>query len=427
PASNPFVGVAGADEIWSYGWRNPWRFSFDRLTGDMWIADVGQYSWEEINFEPAGTPGGRNYGWRCYEGNALYDFSLCSSSASYTFPVLAYDHSYSSGGFSVTGGFVYRGTLNPTMYGYYIAADYITGNFWMLYPNGSGGFNSTFIADLMAGISSFGEGADGELYATHLSSGTIYRLYNACDRISLSFSVTPASAEGVNNGAIDLTVSNATGPLSFLWSTGATTEDISGLPDGVYTVTVTDANGCVRTGSATVANSCGAVTNVVESGLTSTSVTISWTPFGATSFTVTYNVTPNGPKTKIKTSNTSVTLTGLLPNTKYKYTIKNSCPNTSVKFKYSDKFTTLPARRGDEAAPLPYVYPNPGSQWFVLKNASGVARVAIGDLSGRLVAAYAGQGEETLPLVLENCPAGIYLVTVEMHNGMQHLIRLVVQ
>lgn len=503
PPTNPFVGVAGADEIWSYGWRNPWRFSFDRLTGDMWIADVGQNDWEEVNMEPAGSAGGNNYGWRCYEGNEQYNFSLCSSGTSFVFPVFVYDHTYSSGGFSVTGGFVYRGSLNPGMYGHYICADYISGNFWTLYPNGSGGYNTNFFPALQTSISSFGQGHDGELYVTHLLNGTVYRLYNACDRISLSanithataegytdgaidltvsdaqspvsylwsngatvqdisgladgvytvtvtdgngciktasftvqngcsmlslsFSVTPASAEGVSNGAIDLTVSGATPPLSFLWSTGATTEDLSSLPDGTYTVTVTDYYGCTASGSATVANACGAVTNVVESNLTATSVTISWKPYGATSFKFTYNITPNGPKTKFNTTDSVVQLTGLLPATKYKYTIKNSCPNTSTKFKYSDKFTTLAARTIGPEAPVPYVFPNPGNGAFTLHRVRGFDFVTITDLSGRQLVQFALPDEDRVSLPMHGVTPGVYLITLHRSDGSQNVLRLVVE
>jgi hypothetical protein len=90
PPTNPFVGVDGLDEIWAYGLRNPWRWSFDRLTGDLWIGDVGQNKWEELDFQAASSSGGENYGWRCYEGNHTYNTSLCDLSASYVFPIFEY-------------------------------------------------------------------------------------------------------------------------------------------------------------------------------------------------------------------------------------------------------------------------------------------------------------------------------------------------
>ncbi|MBK8429246.1 MAG: PQQ-dependent sugar dehydrogenase [Lewinellaceae bacterium] len=174
PPDNPFVGVPTyREEIWSVGVRNPWRFSFDRLTGDMYIADVGQGAWEEVNFEPAGT-GGRNYGWRCYEGNHTYETAGCLPIGNYTFPVFEYDHS-ATGGRSITGGFVYRGAEVPSLYGWYVFTDYVFSNFWLLKYNGSA-WVSDYQPDVpIANITSFGEDDNGELYATRLS-GPIYEV-----------------------------------------------------------------------------------------------------------------------------------------------------------------------------------------------------------------------------------------------------------
>ncbi|MNK55286.1 Soluble aldose sugar dehydrogenase YliI precursor [compost metagenome] len=121
PADNPFVGVDGADEIWSYGLRNGWKFSFDRTTNNIWIADVGQNLIEEINRVPATTPA-VNYGWRCYEGNNPYNTSGCANASTMTFPIVDYDHS--GGKCSITGGYVYRGNLYPDLVGKYIFADF---------------------------------------------------------------------------------------------------------------------------------------------------------------------------------------------------------------------------------------------------------------------------------------------------------------
>lgn len=176
PADNPYVGIAGDDEIWAYGLRNPWRFSFDRLTGDMWIGDVGQGAWEEVDFQPAASEGGINYGWRCYEGNHTYDLSLCGSAAPSTFPIYEYDHSSGSGGYAITGGYVYRGSEFDGMKGYYITCDFVTGNFWLINPDGAGGWHTEFISGLQSDISSFGEDNDGELYACNLTTGDLYRV-----------------------------------------------------------------------------------------------------------------------------------------------------------------------------------------------------------------------------------------------------------
>jgi uncharacterized repeat protein (TIGR03806 family) len=129
PPDNPFVGQAGRrGEVWAYGLRNPWRFSFDRLTGDLWIGDVGQDAWEEIDYLPAGTPGGANFGWPLCEGTHDHGGNDCQSIQS-TLPLLEYGHN-ASGGNSVTGGYVYRGDRLPAYYGAYVYADYASGRIW---------------------------------------------------------------------------------------------------------------------------------------------------------------------------------------------------------------------------------------------------------------------------------------------------------
>lgn len=178
PASNPFAdGVGGAPEIWAYGLRNPWRFSFDRETGDLYIGDVGQGAREEIDFQPFDSPGGENYGWNIAEGFACPGGEgACGTNAGFTPPI----HDYSQGiARSVTGGYVYRGSAMPAEVGNYFFADYVSGKVWSFRRDGTG------VADLrdrtadfggIEGIASFGEDADGELYVLSLSSGEVFRL-----------------------------------------------------------------------------------------------------------------------------------------------------------------------------------------------------------------------------------------------------------
>jgi glucose/arabinose dehydrogenase len=169
PSDNPFVGGFGADEIWAVGLRNAWRNSFDRETGDLWMGDVGQNAIEEIDFEPGSSPGGVNYGWRCYEGNNTYNSSGCGPSSNYEFPIRTYSHA--GGNCSVTGGYVYRGCAIPELDGTYFYADYCSSQFWSLKYDGStvSEFQSR-TAELNAGstISSFGEDAYGEIYICNL-------------------------------------------------------------------------------------------------------------------------------------------------------------------------------------------------------------------------------------------------------------------
>ena len=134
PADNPFVGVAGyRGEIWAVGLRNPWRFSFDRLTGDLYIGDVGQNTWEEVDFQPFSSSGGGNYGWNIMEGLECYNTSTCSTSG-LTLPILTYQTNVE--GCSVSGGYVYRGSNIPGLQGIYLLGDYCSGKIWGLQKNG---------------------------------------------------------------------------------------------------------------------------------------------------------------------------------------------------------------------------------------------------------------------------------------------------
>lgn len=175
PATNPYNSATDTlHAIYAFGLRNPWRWSFDRTTGNMWLPDVGQDAAEEVNYRTSGSTGGVNYGWRCYEGTSGYNTSGCLAPASYITPIFEYGHDNATGGFAITGGYVYRGTQFPTLAGYYICADFISHNFWLIHPNGPG-WQATLQAGLPGGISSFGEAENGELYALALG-GTLYQV-----------------------------------------------------------------------------------------------------------------------------------------------------------------------------------------------------------------------------------------------------------
>jgi glucose/arabinose dehydrogenase len=178
PPDNPFVGVEGArPEIWAYGLRNPWRFSFDRLTGDIFIGDVGQDEWEEINFQPASSAGGENYGWRLMEGGDCYDPPTGCNPEGLVLPILEYDHSQ---GCAVIGGFRYRGAQVPTLSGQYLYADYCSGLMWGAAQDDAGTWSTGVLLDAPFSVSSFGEGPDGELYVlSYGSSGTLYKISTA--------------------------------------------------------------------------------------------------------------------------------------------------------------------------------------------------------------------------------------------------------
>lgn len=175
PADNPFAdGATAASEVWAIGMRNPWRFTFDGETGDLWIADVGQGQWEEVNAEPAGS-GGRNYGWSIMEGPDCFEADSCDQ-AGLTLPVTAYEHG--QGDCTVVGGYVYRGEAYPGMQGTYIYGDFCTGRMWGLDAATAISDGTAAPVDLLETeiqLSSFGQDEDGELYAVDLR-GAIHRL-----------------------------------------------------------------------------------------------------------------------------------------------------------------------------------------------------------------------------------------------------------
>ena len=178
PPSNPFFSTPGVrKEIWAYGLRNPWRNAFDRETGELYIADVGQDAREEINVQPPGA-GGRNYGWRCFEGAIPFNTAGCGSSAGMTFPIHAYSH---DDGCSITGGYVYRGSAIPELRGTYFFADFCAASIWSLRYEGA---NNPPVADRtqeltgahpIGRVMSFGEDARGEVYIAD-ADGQVFRI-----------------------------------------------------------------------------------------------------------------------------------------------------------------------------------------------------------------------------------------------------------
>lgn len=168
PPSNPFE-----NEIWAYGLRNPWRFSFDRVTQDLWIGDVGQNAWEEVDFQPATSPGGENYGWRVMEGRHCFPSGTNCQQPGMVLPVLEYAHT--GGACSVTGGYVYRGARYPRMSGIYFYGDYCTGAIFGATKQSDGTWSSQVLLSTRMSISGFGEDQNGELYVADLD-GFVHRL-----------------------------------------------------------------------------------------------------------------------------------------------------------------------------------------------------------------------------------------------------------
>jgi len=171
PADNPFAAGGGKPEIWLLGMRNPWRMSFDRQTGDLWIGDVGQDRWEEVDVVRAGSPGGQNFGWNVMEGGHCYNTAICDQ-AGLTLPVAEYGHEL---GCAVAGGYVYRGSRYPFLVGTYLFSDNCSGRLFAIAAGSDGPSVPVEVGTGGGSVAGFGEDADGELYSLTLE-GAVSRI-----------------------------------------------------------------------------------------------------------------------------------------------------------------------------------------------------------------------------------------------------------
>jgi glucose/arabinose dehydrogenase len=256
PPTNPYVGVAGNDEIWAIGVRNPWKFSFNRLNGDLWIADVGQNVVEEINKIPSPLPNtGLNFGWRCYEGNVAYNTTGCVPLASMTAPIAVVNQN--TGACSITGGYVYTGSLYPNLQGKYLFSDYCNPKIGMVSANGAITFSQSFDGNSFV---SFGEDINGELYIADIGSGKIYKIIDTSDtsmgidnftKNGLSLYPNPAKTEFFIRNSGELTLSkmqlfDLSGKLLVskrLDGSQDTAVAVGDLTSGLYLITVEDTVG----------------------------------------------------------------------------------------------------------------------------------------------------------------------------------------
>jgi glucose/arabinose dehydrogenase len=228
PADNPFAGdPVNAQEIWAYGLRNPWRASFDRQTGDLWIGDVGQNTREEIDFQPAGAHGGRNYGWRCTEGTFCTGLSGCTCNGpTLTRPVFEYPHGT---GLCVTGGYVYRGCAIPDFRGTYLYADYQVSKVFSFRYNGSTISEARErTAELAPGggltlqsIAALGEDDDGELYFCDYNGGEVFKLIaRSTPPPSLTITRQPAASTylcDIHTATLTVDAASFAPPVAYQW------------------------------------------------------------------------------------------------------------------------------------------------------------------------------------------------------------------
>lgn len=238
PPDNPFVGAQDTlPEIWASGLRNPWRYSFDRLTGDMWIGDVGQNAWEEVDFWPAGDNSGPNFGWRCREGlvpTPAVSQAGCTASGPFVEPVAAFGHG-TQGWCSVIGGYVYRGPSFPRLYGKYIFTDYCQSDFITFGENFA---LDTLLSSPVNGTSAIGEDMAGELYVVDHEHGTVKKIVDACPM--------PAPVVSYDGETLSSTMAN-----SWQWLLdgvvipGATGQTLAPVGNGFYQVRANLGSSCV--------------------------------------------------------------------------------------------------------------------------------------------------------------------------------------
>lgn len=405
PADNPFAGnIDTLETIWDMGLRNPWRWSFDALTGDLWIGDVGQDAWEEVDLEPAGSGGGIDYGWRCYEGNHEFNTSGCAAMDTYQFPIFEYNHSYSTGGFAIIGGYVYRGSDYPGMYGYYITGDEVSGNFWTAYADGGAPYDFVRTNGLLTSVSTFGVDMHNELYCAKLSPGNIYRVTDACGDFSISIEGLSDTCS-LSHGEADLNINEGTAPYDILWSTGESTDDITGLSAGTYSVTVTDNIGCVRTDSVMISSVASFTVDITQAGDTLQAET---TASGAG-----YQWYENGMLITGATASTYViTESG---NYYVEVTDDSGCMANSEEMLYQYTGIASPAWIHQIS-----LFPNPsdGRAWIRVNAAQPAGKIlcTVRDINGRIIIQTTEDlvsGMQTMALDLQSLSPGLYFISLD--------------
>ena len=423
PPSNPFLAAGDniLDEIWATGVRNPWKYSFDKLNGSMWIADVGQDVYEEVNYIQGPDTGGQNYGWKCREG--LHAYSSCTA-PNRTDPVFEYAHS-SSNGCSITGGYVNRGNLYASLYGRYFVTDYCSGRIWSLIPNGSGLATTTdHGAYVTFKYTAFGEDAYGEVYLAE-QTGKISRLTSTTGSpmalISADGDLTfcPGQTRTLRTGFNPL--------LSYQWYlndvaiSGATSSTYAASEAGNYKVEVT------RTGAPTSVSDVISLNqfNATEVSIvgiddnyciSSTPVTPTLIPFGGE---------VGGPGWFENTFIPAIAGIGQHQIT-YTYTDANACTNTaSVSVNVEECLSIEDANElGIEILPNPFH----GSFTVRFSNKENVINtLEVYSINGQKLKSISIENSisnQQIEIDLSNQAAGIYFLHLK-GSAKQHVIKLV--
>jgi glucose/arabinose dehydrogenase len=417
PADNPYVSsTTNRKEIWTYGLRNPWKWSFDRIYGDLWIGDVGQNAWEEIDYEPLGTPGGRNYGWRCYEGNVTtsgVSQTGCPAFNTTTAPIAVYSHST---GCSVTGGYMYRGAKHASLYGHYIYTDYCDSRIRLIKKNNNGTFTNYDLGTVASAgeYVAFGEDYRGELYLANSFNGTVRKI-GATGCLPTAAIISLEDTMNLCYGDAYPTLSSIYHPEnSYQWFkdgvaiAGATSANLNTIEDGAYTVQVTNPGACSNTSTAVnvISNLLPAVS---FSGLDTTiceldaALTLVGVPAGGT-------FTGTGINGNI--FDPAVATAGLY-DISYTYTNAGGCDTTVIQTVEVTICTGIGAKTNVSAINL---FPNPNEGNFTLEfnaNVNSALSITITDVTGKIVHtenASSVRGLNRVNLNVSNLQKGFYLL-----------------
>lgn len=406
PNSNPFLLSPFPDEIWSIGFRNPWRWSFDKMTGDMWIGDVGQVSNEEIDFQSARSRGGENYGWRCYEGIAPYITTDCAASTAYVEPVVQYSH---SNGCSVTGGFVYRGSSYHTMFGRYFYSDWCSSTLRGVVRNGNSFSDTTYISNFASGSVSFGEDQWGDLLVGSFTGGELYRIYDSTSHHVAWISDTDTTKFCIGSTAVLQTP--AGNGFHYQWNLngsnyGNDTCAIIITTPGNYFVTVTNSSGLPQVSDPTYVEFIPAPT-VSIIGLDS--VFCSSDP-------VTYvNISPPGGQLFIdgivqpsfQLNPAILTVGNHLID--YRYTNSTGCSNSANQLVRIDACTYI----DENSSANVVIYPVPSEDYLIVKSHG---EITFYDVQGKLILLNTESNVDFKKVNIKDLESGLYFCVIRTES-----------
>ena len=417
PPTNPFYGQVGKkQEIWAYGLRNPWRCSFDRLTGDYWIGDVGQGTIEEIDFHSGDSLGGQNYGWRCYEGSNAFNTSGCSTiPTDFVYPVYEYTHS-ASNGCSVTGGYVYRGPQYSKMFGKYIFADYCSGRILCTQKIGPAFTTSVVGTYTTYQYSSFGENSQGDLFVTGLGANRIYKITDTSSCKPVAFLSFKDTIFGCDN-SYTLNTLYGTG-LTYSWSyngtpiAAANSYTYSASQQGKYVVSVTYTGTCTSTDTVVLQLNKKTPVNITGLGnfycVASPTVTLTANVSGGT-FTINDTI----PATVFSPSQLGA------GSYTVQYTYVNSFNCTTTDTVHVTVSLCTDVENSGSLQGFAEIFPNPGIGIFSVNVHSGSAQslnATVYNILGTQVYATSWQvktGKQRMQLDLEELSEGMYFLKLE--------------